>query len=68
MSTSDQVAQVQCYDDRSAAKALDCSPSHIRALRKRGALPFVRIGRRVAIRHRDLLEFLEKHATRKPAA
>ena len=52
---------LRCYSDARAAEILGCSRRHILNLRARGVLPFVRFGRRTAIRHLDLLEYLQKN-------
>jgi excisionase family DNA binding protein len=50
---------VRCYSDREAAELLSCSRRHVVNLRARGELKFVKIGKRIVIRHSDLLAFLE---------
>lgn len=53
---------VRCYSDQEAAQLLSCSRRHIVNLRSRGAIRFTKIGKRVAIRHRDLVAFLDANA------
>jgi excisionase family DNA binding protein len=54
---------VRCYSDAEAAELLSCSRRHVVNLRARGLLKFAKIGKRVVIRHRDLLAFLEENMT-----
>lgn len=55
---------LQCYGDSEAAALLGCSPRHVKSLRLKGTLPYVRIGRRSVIRHCHLVAFLEAHQAR----
>jgi excisionase family DNA binding protein len=53
---------VRCYSDQEAAELLSCSRRHVVNLRARGELKFATVGKRVVIRHKDLLEFLDANA------
>jgi excisionase family DNA binding protein len=54
-------ADVRCYTDSEAANILRCCLRHVKNLRLRGELSYSRVGRRVVIRHGDLIEFLERN-------
>lgn len=59
--TQDAADEVRCYSDAAAADLLSCSRRHIVNLRARGDLKFTKIGKRVVIRQRDLVAFLERN-------
>jgi excisionase family DNA binding protein len=48
-----------------AAVLLRCKSCTVRALIKRGSLPFVPVGRLVFLRRSAVLEWIERHETRK---
>lgn len=52
---------LRCYSIERAAELLGCSKRHVQNLCASKALPFVRLGRRVAVRHSDLAAYLERH-------
>ena len=54
-------SDVRCYSDSEAAQLLSCSRRHVVNLRARGDLKFTKIGKRVVIRHRDLVAFLDRN-------
>lgn len=56
-----------CYTLERAAELLGCTRRHVVNLRKRGELRFVRLGRRVVIRHADLVDLLARNAQGGPA-
>jgi excisionase family DNA binding protein len=51
-----------------AAALLRCKSCTVRALIKRGSLPFVPVGRLVFLRRSAVLEWIERHETRKKLA
>lgn len=55
----DAAESVRCYSDAEAAELLSCSRRHVVNLRTRGELRFAKIGKRIVIRHCDLVEFLD---------
>src|SRR5579862_2256452 len=61
MENSSDRDEVRCYSDAELAKLLRCSRRHIVNLRNRGELRFVRIGRRIVTRHRDVIELLDRN-------
>ncbi len=46
------------YDEREIATYLDCSIDTVRRLRRAGELKSIKIGRKVRIRHDQLLEYI----------
>jgi hypothetical protein len=62
VSTSGDADEVRCYSDASAAALLGCSRRHVVNLRARGVLKYATIGKRVVIRHRDLVALLDANA------
>lgn len=60
--TRDASDEVRCYGDTEAAALLSCSRRHVVNLRARGELPFTKIGRRIVIRHCDLVAFLDANS------
>ena len=58
----------EIYDDRGAATYVGLKPSTMRKRRREGkGPPYIKIGRLVRYRQRDLEEFLEQHL-QKPEA
>jgi excisionase family DNA binding protein len=60
--TRDASDEVRCYSDTEAAALLSCSRRHVVNLRARGAIRFAKIGKRIVIRHCDLVAFLEANS------
>jgi excisionase family DNA binding protein len=58
----DADSAVRCYSDAEAATLLSCSRRHVVNLRARGELRFSKIGKRVVIRHCDLIALLEANS------
>ncbi len=54
-------SELRCYSDASAAALLGCSRRHVGNLRASGALKYSKIGKRIVIRHRDLVALLDRN-------
>jgi excisionase family DNA binding protein len=52
---------LRCFSDPEAAELLGCSARNVYTLRKSGKLTYSKIGKRVFIKHTDLVALLNRH-------
>jgi len=60
MDSKNTVFHVPLVDVQEAARTLCISPRYLRLLISRGAMPVVRIGRRVLVRRRDIDALIDR--------